>query len=111
MVPLSELKAALVKTDIGDTSAKALAIENEALKQQLLRANEQRKAEEALRSELVPLSELAAARAREEAAIASALTASERLKESGSKLEKRLAEKEEELDQLRTTLQVRTNSI
>jgi hypothetical protein len=109
MVPRSELTSALVEANTSNTSAKALARAVEDLKQQLSRANEQCKAGNALRSEMVPLSEFAAARASEEAASASALAANERLKEIGTKLETRLAEKEEELDGLITTLQVPSN--
>ena len=110
MVPRSELNSALVEANTSKTSAKELARTVEDLKQQLLRTNEQFQAGNVLRSEMVPLSELAAARAREEAASASAWAANERLKETGSRLENRLAEKEEELDQLRTTLQVPSNA-
>ncbi len=106
MAPRSELNSALAEVNISNSSAKALARDVDDLKQKLLLANAQCKAGNEIRSEMVPLSELAAARAREEAASAITLTANERLKEAGSRLKKRLAEKEEELDQLRTALQV-----
>ncbi len=106
MIPRSELNAALAEVNISQAAANGLAREVETLKQQLLRTNEQCKAEQTFRSEMVPLSELVAARALEEAANASVLMANERQKEAGSRFEKQLAEKEEELDTLRSILQV-----
>ncbi len=106
MIPRSELNAALLAANVSNTAANALARDVETLKQQLLRAEEQYKAEQASRGEMVPRSELAAARAQEEAATATTLVASERQKEAGTRLQKRLAEQQEELDQLRATLQV-----
>ena len=86
--------------------ADALGREVDALHQQLARAKEQCKIDQAAISELAQRSEVAAAKAREEAAAALARSANGRHHEAAAKLEARLSGMEEELDQLRATLTV-----
>ncbi len=107
MVPRSELQAAQAEAKASREEAEAGARDMDALQQQLARAKEQCKAEQAAISEMVPRSELAAAKAREEEAAALARGAHERHREAATKLEARLSAMEEELDQLRATLKVR----
>ena len=106
MVPRSELLAAQAEMKSSREEAEGLAREVDALHQQLSRAKEQCKMEQAAISEMVPRSELAAAKAREEEAAALARSANERHREAATKLEARLSGMEEELDQLRATLKV-----
>ncbi len=106
MVLRSEIHSALEKVNISNASAKALARDVEDLKQQLSRAHEQCKAGKDLRSGMMPCSELVTAMKLEKAAAVSTLTANQRQKEASARLKEQLAKQQEELEQLRTTLQV-----
>jgi polyhydroxyalkanoate synthesis regulator phasin len=111
MVPRSELYTAQAEVKSSREEAEALARDVESLHQQFTRAREQCTMEQATISEMVPRSELAAAKAREEEAAALARSAHERHREAAIKLEARLSGMEEELDQLRATLKVRDRLI
>ncbi len=106
MVPRSDLYAAQAEAKSSREEAEALARDVDSLHQQLSRVKEQCKMDQATISEMVPRSELAAAKAREEEAAALARSTHERNREAATKLETRLSGMEEELFQLRTTLKV-----
>ena len=106
MIPRSELIAALAEISAAKDEAQSKAREVASLEQQLLRIKEQRKSELAAFSELVPRSELEAAKEREEGLAALARDAAEKHRDIIAKLERKITVLEEETQKLRATIQV-----